>query len=196
MARIVDQRHYLDVLDPVIAAQIPPQAKRIAEFFAAIVQGVTGGWDDPADGCALTVRCINRIGRRRCTDRVVACVTPSGDIKWICLRCREEGTIQHWQETPWNLTGKGAEFFPTMDVVVELEMSADEFDAVASIPVLDGEANRVLAATRLVDGDLFVITAPRSWLNHLIEFIASEANHSRSKKKVALYEAVLDRADI
>lgn len=44
MARIVDLRQYVEVLDPFDSARVPPQAKRIAEFFAAIVQGVTGGW--------------------------------------------------------------------------------------------------------------------------------------------------------
>lgn len=207
MPWMVDQRHYLDVLDPLKAEQIPAPAKRIATFMGSVVEGVTAGWDDPSDGCAVTTRCIGKVGRRRCTDRVVARIVegrstddggnlvPGKVVEWTCLICGEYGEIHHWQETPWNLTGTGNHVFPTVDVVAELEMTLAEYEAVAAIVVLDAPARRVLAAGRVPDDDLVVIEAPRSWVEHLVEFIASEANHTRSKKKRALYDAVLDRAN-
>ncbi len=195
MPWMVDQRHYLDVLDPLKVERIPAPARRIAAFMGSIVEGVTAGWADPTDGCALATRCIGRVGRRRCTDRVVARIRPEGDIEWSCLTCTDFGHIHHWPETPWNLIGSGADFFPTVDVVAELEMTLAEYDAVAAIPVLDASARRVVAAGRMPDDDLVVIEAPRAWLEHLIEFIAAEANHTRRKKERALYEAVLVRAD-
>jgi hypothetical protein len=193
MPWMVDQRHYLDVLDPVKAEQIPAPARRIAAFMGAVVEGVTAGWDDPTEGCAVTARCIGKVGRRRCTDRVVARIRPEGDIEWTCLSCGDFGHIHHWQETPWNLTASGNRLFPKLDEVAELEMTLAEYEAVATIPMLDAPARRVLAAGR-VPWDLVVIEAPRAWLEHLVEFVASEANHTRSRRKAALYEAVLDRA--
>ena len=195
MPYMIDMRHYLDVADPLLVERIPTPARRIAAFFGSIVKGVTAGWDDATDGCPVVVRCIGRLGRRRCIDMVVARIQEDGTIEWVCLTCGEQGVIHHWKGTPWNVTGRGNEFFPPMDVMVELEMSLAEYEAVASIQLLDAEAQRVRAAGRMPDDDLVIISAPRAWLEHLVEFIASEANHSRSKKKVALYEAVLDKAD-
>ena len=206
MPWMVDQRHYLDVLDPLLVEQIPAPARRIAGFFGSIVEGVTAGWDDPVVGCALTTRCIGRVGRCRCTDRLVARVIKGHStddngnlisaeiVEWVCLGCGESGEIHHWQETPWNLTGSGSHLFPAVDVVVELEMTLAEYEAVAAIAVLDAPARRVVAAGRTPDEGFVLFEAPRAWVKHLVEFIASESNHSRSKKKVALFDAVLDRA--
>ncbi len=195
MPYMVDQRHYLDVLNPRRVESIPAPARRIATFFGSIVEGVTAGWDDPTDGCAVTSRCIGRVGRRRCPDRVVARIQADGTIEWTCLTCGEHGIIHHWQETPWNLTGQGNKLFPTPDVMVGLELSMAEFEAVSSIVALDAEARRVVAAARVPDDDRVLVDAPRAWVEHLVRFIASEANHTRSRKKKLLYEAILDRAD-
>ena len=195
MPYMIDMRHYLDVADPLLVERIPTPARRIAAFFGSIVKGVTAGWDDATDGCPVVVRCIGRLGRRRCTDRVVARIQEDGTIEWVCLTCGEQGIIHHWQGTPWDVTGRGNEIFPAMDVIVELEMSLAEYEAVAAIQALDAEAERVLAAGRMPDEDLVTISAPRAWLEHLVESIASEASRSRSKQKVALFEAILDRAD-
>ena len=142
MAWMVDQRHYLDVLDPAKAEQIPAPAKRTATFMGSVVAGVTAGWADPTDGCAVTTRCIGRVGRRRCTDRVVARIVEGRStddagklgtakiVEWTCLTCGEHGEIHHWQETPWNLTGTCNHLFPTLDVVAELEMTLAEYETV------------------------------------------------------------------
>ncbi len=45
------------------------------------------------------------------------------------------------------------------------------------------------------DDDLVIIEAPRGWLAHLVEFVAAASNHTRSKKKRVLYDAVLERAE-
>jgi len=60
MADMTDMRHYLDVLDPFLSQSIPAPALRLARFFGSIVEGVTAGWDDPAEGCALPAGCIAR----------------------------------------------------------------------------------------------------------------------------------------
>ena len=206
MAWMVDQRHYLDVLDPAVRSEIPAPARRVAEYFGAIVEGVTSGWDDPREGCALPVRCIGKVGRRRCTDHVVARIVEgrstddSGKlvtadiIDWVCLGCGDHGEIHHWRETPWNLTEVGKQYFPALDEVVQLVLTLEEFEVIRAIPVLDDVALRVLAAGRMPGDDEVIINAPRGWLEHLVEFIASESNHSKSRKKVKLYDAVLDRA--
>ena len=206
MPYMTDMRHCLDVLDPSLVEEIPAPARRIARFFGGVVESVTAGWDDPREGCAVIVRCIGRIGRRRCTEHVVGRIVgsrsiddannlvPAEIIEWTCVVCGERGEIHHWQGTPWNLTDQGTHLFPTMDVMAELEMTPDEYEAVASICVLDAPARRVLAAGRQPWQNV-EIAVPRGWLKHLVEYIASEANRSRSKRKVALYEAVLDRAE-
>ena len=207
MAWMVDQRHYLDVLDPAVRSEISAPARRVAEYFGAIVQGVTAGWDDPSEGCAVPVRCIGKVGRRRCTDHVVARIITGRStddagnlitadiIDWVCLGFGDHGEIHHWRETPWNLAEVGKHYFPALDEVVQLDLSLEEFEVVKAIPVLDDVAQRVLAAGRMPGDDEVIINAPRGWLEHLVEFIASESNHSKSRKKAKLYDTVLDRAN-
>ena len=206
MPYMTDMRHFLCVLDPNRAEKLPAPAKRLAHFHGAVVEGVTAGWDDPREGCAVIARCPGRIGRRRGTDNVVARIVEGRStddagnqitaeiVEWTCVVCGEHGEIHHWQDTPWNLTDQGNHLFSALDVMAELELTPEEHEAVASISVLDASAHRVLAAGRQ-PWENVVIAAPGGWLEHLVEFIASEANHARSKKKVALYEAVLDRAE-
>ena len=89
----------------------------------------------------------------------------------------------------------GKQCFPALDEVVQLVLSLEELEVIKPIPVLDDVALRVLAAGRMPGDDEVIINAPRGWVEHLVEFIASESNHSKSRKKVKLYNAVLDRAN-
>ena len=59
-AWIVDLRHYLTPEGAL--ADMPPPARRIAEFFASIVVDATSNLDGTP-----TVRCRHRPGHRRCT---------------------------------------------------------------------------------------------------------------------------------
>lgn len=51
MPYMTDMRHFLAMLDPTEADQVPAPARRIAAFFGGVVEGVTAGWDDPRKGC-------------------------------------------------------------------------------------------------------------------------------------------------
>lgn len=192
---VTDLRHFVDLLDPSVIDEVPGPARRLGAFLGDVVKCVTAGWDEPRDGCAVRSRCIGRLGRKRCTDRVVARLHPDESIHWDCLTCGENGLIHHWQKTPFDLTSAGNHLFAPLDVLTEVKLSVAEYEAVAAILLLDGPAERVLCAARFPTDDACFIAAPRAWMEHLLEFVAAEANHSRSKVKVALYDAILARTD-
>lgn len=206
MPWMTDLRHFAEAFDPTTVGAIPAPARRLGAALGAIVEGVTAGWDDPREPVLVTARCLGRDGRRRCRERVVANVTRglSDDdvgglvaadiIEWHCLICGDSGQIHHWRGMPSDLTESCSQLFPILDVVAELELTVEEYDAVAAIPTLDAPSRRVLAAGRVPDDDVVVIAAPRAWLEHLLGAISAAANHTRSKKRRALCDALLERA--
>jgi hypothetical protein len=94
---VVDLRHYLTPAGAM--ANMPPPARRLAEYFAAIVVDATTLIDEPP-----RIRCRRRPQRRRCRGIVIS--YPTGDehdtIYWHCPVCLDNGTIIGWQETLWD----------------------------------------------------------------------------------------------
>ena len=93
----IDLRHYLAPTGAL--ADMPSQARLLAEYFASIVVDATTNIDDPP-----TVRCRRRPGRRRCTGVVMS--YPACDehdsIYWYCPVCDDNGVIRGWQNTLWD----------------------------------------------------------------------------------------------
>jgi len=94
---VVDLRHYLTSAGAM--ADMPPPARRLAEYFATIVVDATTHIDEPP-----SVRCRRRPQRRRCSGIVIS--YPSGDehdsIYWHCPVCFDNGIISGWQGTLWD----------------------------------------------------------------------------------------------
>jgi len=195
---VTDLRHLLDLRDPAVAHKIPAPARNLGEYFGSIVEAVSAGWEDHGELVATMVRCRRRPGRKPCPGRINAVIANDipGDIEWRCDNCDDRGIISHWRGTPWDLPG--VEGFEHEEdearVLVDLLVREEEYDAIRGILVLDDLADRVVKAARGVgDGDV-LLEAPRAWLDHLLEFVAAEVEHTANRTKRALLDAVMERA--
>jgi hypothetical protein len=93
---IVDLRHYLTPNGAM--AEMPPRARILAEYFAAIVFDATASLDDPP-----TVRCRRRPRHQRCPGIVVSYPSAEEDgISWYCPLCHDNGIIRGWEGTFWD----------------------------------------------------------------------------------------------
>ncbi|MFN2250789.1 MAG: hypothetical protein ACK2UL_02625, partial [Anaerolineae bacterium] len=73
----------------------------LALHMCAIVEGITS----QAAGAVLPtgVKCRRRPGRKPCPGQILALREDSSDyITWMCLECRDRGTITGWQGTKWD----------------------------------------------------------------------------------------------
>lgn len=91
-----DMRDFVDALDP--PDDLPESDLLAADFFGHLVRAATaatvrGMWFDSAvrcTGCAAHVRVL----LTDVPERLV----------WQCSGCEEEGDIQNWRESPWDLS--------------------------------------------------------------------------------------------
>jgi hypothetical protein len=99
---ITDLRHYLTDTG-AMAADLPPRARILAEYFASIVVDATSNIDEPP-----SVRCRRRPGHRRCSGIIFSIPSIAEDdeqhdpIHWHCPVCHDNGVITGWQNTLWD----------------------------------------------------------------------------------------------
>ena len=190
---ISDIRHFLDVQDLDKSFAMPKPALELGKHLGSIVQAVTAGWDDRHHPVATTIDCRHRRRRNGCQGTIMAFLADDGRIQWECTNCEDRGVISGWQGTPWDFSnvvglGLGGKF-------EEIVVSPAEYKALRDLlPLLDRHAERVVKAAQFGPDDEIgiVIGAPSSWLEHLLEFVAAEANHTPSKKVRKLLDGVLD----
>lgn len=98
---ITDITHFLDEEGKLITE--PIQAKRIAEYFAAII--VMATYPDPEYPPAYRVSCRRRPNRKPCLEEVVGFIDPeTDDVVWMCPKCEDRGIISGWQGTIWDMS--------------------------------------------------------------------------------------------
>lgn len=191
---ITDMRHFLDMLDPDKSARMPEPVLELGKHLGSIIEAVTAGWDDRRHPVPTTIPCRQSPGRDRCLGITVVFLADDGRIQWECTNCSDQGIISGWQGTPWDFSnviglgfGQGGKF-------EEIVVKPDEYRALLDLlPLLDREAERVVKAACLSpEDDEIVIGAPGDWLEHLLEYVAAEANHTRCKKTRRLLDGVLD----
>jgi len=98
---ITDLQHFL-ARDGSIGPQSGP-ARRIAEYLCSIIKEMT------ADMAGLAhverVRCRRRPNHKPCPGEIESFVDPeTGQIIWQCPVCDDNGTIDNWQGTQWDLS--------------------------------------------------------------------------------------------
>jgi hypothetical protein len=99
---IVNLRHYLKQ-DGSIGIE-SGSGRRLAEYFAAIVQETTGDVDE--DGIFPKVRCRRKPKRKPCAGEIQSYIDPEDDaIVWRCPVCGDNGLINGWKETLWDFSG-------------------------------------------------------------------------------------------
>jgi hypothetical protein len=75
---------------PHEAASVPLAARRRGQFCRELVEAATSR-RGPAWRSA--VRCIGRVGRKRCTGWSIVAYAPGQPVLWSCEACEERGTI-------------------------------------------------------------------------------------------------------
>jgi hypothetical protein len=95
--------HFLDERGRIGPASGP--ARRIAEHVLAIVAATS---DSPvAAHCETGLPCRRRPRHRPCPGRIESVVAPDSQIEWWCPVCNDQGFISGWQDTLWDMRGRG-----------------------------------------------------------------------------------------
>ena len=191
-----DMTHLPNPRDPSVALDVPARGRSTVKFLGSIVEAVTAAWETPLDFHGTMVRCRRRPNRKPCTGHINARVidVPS-ELHWTCDTCEDHGVILNWRGCPWDLSSIVAFEDEEGDESVSLDVNEEEYEAIRSILVLDEVAERVVRSARgSGEGDVF-FDVPARWMEHLLEFVASEANHAGSRKVARLLGSVLDKAD-
>jgi hypothetical protein len=94
---VVDLRHFLAPSGAI--AQMPAPARRLAEYFAAIVLDATANLDG-----LPSVRCRRRPARKPCSGMLEAFPDPEEHraIVWYCPECGDHGVIRGWEGSLWD----------------------------------------------------------------------------------------------
>lgn len=96
---ITNMNHFLDEKGAIPEA-LPPRARALAERLGQIVLSVTYR---PASTPKEPIKCWNRVNKKRCDGNIAAGIElESFNIIWQCLRCGDNGSINHWQNTFWD----------------------------------------------------------------------------------------------
>jgi RNA polymerase subunit RPABC4/transcription elongation factor Spt4 len=98
---ITDITHFLDKEGEIISE--PAQARKLAEYFAAII--VMASFLDPDYPTEYRVLCRRRPNRKPCQEEIAGFVEPETDnIVWVCPACGDGGLISNWRGTIWDMT--------------------------------------------------------------------------------------------
>ena len=194
---VTDMQHFLNLLDPAQAEQMPAAAMRLGCHLGRIVEAVTAGWHDRSELIGTVVPCRRRPARKPCLGIIGASMSADGRrIEWGCSNCNDNGVITGWQNTAWDFSGVVGHGLARGGRMAELVVTRDEHEALRHILTLDMEAERVVKAARLgPEDDQVLIEAPSAWLNNLLEHVAAEANHTTSKRVEARLATVLAKAE-
>ena len=80
--------------------EVPRQAKRLAEYFASIIEGTLRR--PPMFATNVGIQCRRRPGRRPCSGVIQSELHPRGnDLRWWCPECGDSGRIYNWIGTRW-----------------------------------------------------------------------------------------------
>ena len=84
-----------------IPGTLPASARKRTAAIAGIISSVT------ASGPVVPILCWNTVRKKRCTGKIDASIdSRSFFIIWHCLRCGDNGSISHWQNTFWDGGGR------------------------------------------------------------------------------------------
>jgi hypothetical protein len=98
---MTDITHFLDEDGEMITE--PPQARKLVEYFAAII--MMASFSDPDYPPEFKVPCRRKPNRKPCLEEVAGWVEPdTEDIYWICPKCNDNGRISNWRGTIWDMS--------------------------------------------------------------------------------------------
>lgn len=97
----VNLQHFLD--DKGSTASTPPEARKLAEYFGAIVAAVTLNFS----GRLIEVEAVGcrNLKVKSCTGKIKGCIGKElQKIDWYCEKCDDSGIITGWEGTLWDCT--------------------------------------------------------------------------------------------
>jgi hypothetical protein len=101
---MIDITHFLDEDGEMISE--PPQARKLAEYFAAIIMMTS--YPDQEYPPEYRVCCRRRPNRKPCLEEIISYIDPETDeIFWKCPKCGDRGLISNWRETIWDMSDAG-----------------------------------------------------------------------------------------
>jgi len=185
---IIDITHY--GRDKASIWDIPPHARRLAEYFGSIVGAATLAAPGVAVHTAL--RCRRRPGRRPCPGHIVAErfeVPP--EIEWSCSSCGDRGVIRNWRGTGWDLSRKGGSE-DNGEQRLTVRLSAEQFDALRKESVaFDADCERIILGA-VTTGNGIEINGTFDELDYFLECLAAEANHETNSARRRLLDSAYD----
>jgi hypothetical protein len=94
---VTDLHHFLD-----LPADTAGAVRRLAEHLSNVVRSATAG--DAGTTWESALPCRRRPANRRCRGRIIVLQTDSGvPIRWQCSVCDDEGMINNWEDSPFDL---------------------------------------------------------------------------------------------
>lgn len=179
---VSDLRHFLDLPD-----DMPAPALRLAAQLRDIVRAATAG--DQGGGSVSALPCRRRPGNRRCQGRIFVRRTDGrAAIGWACIECPDEGFVDGWQDTPYDLSAARVGSAPTaMDTVVSDEVVA----TLRGSLLLDADGERVVYRARTHHGQV-VLSAADDQVDELLGYLAAEADHETNRRRRQRLDAAFD----
>lgn len=179
---VYDLRHVLELPDGT-----PDQIVGLTELLKDVVRAGTaaaavGGW-------VSALPCRRRRGRRRCPGRIlIRRSEPPTPIVWECTFCGEEGSVDGWQDTSYDLRDRSPW---STDPEHDVSVSHDTATSLRELTLLDVDCERVIYGARS-DGSQVILTATDEQLEKLLGYLASaadqETNRGRRLRLGAAYD--------
>lgn len=160
------------------------EARKIAEYFGSIVMAATSWWIGIP--MASTIRCRRRPGRRPCPGYIqLLRADRPPQIEWQCPCCDDNGVIDGWEGSRWDLSRPEEEDDPEVDVL----LTEREHLALRDRGSGDKGIMRIVMGA-LAAGREIVMSASVEEMEHLAGFVAVEAEREPRQSRRRLLREV------
>jgi hypothetical protein len=163
--------------------------KGTGHFVAAVVEASTarpsGPWGDTVVHCTL-----RRPSRSKCDGLVRVRLDDSSDVLWQCVACGNEGAVQGWQASPFDL--RRARDARPRGQVASVTLSVAEYKAIKDSLMMGADHPEVLAAASPGDR-VVVIRATPGEVESLCDAVAAEANHAPTRRGQRVLDSAFER---
>lgn len=189
MAMITNIQHFMDHNHNV---ELPPKAAKIRDYLGQIIRVSTATPNEVNIASAL--RCQKRVNRKRCEGTILIHRedVPSPFIFWVCSNCRDDGRIEGYIGTYYDLSRTPSHLgSESGDKLLNVQLSLEEYEAWISgdfIPY-DFDSQRLVYSARFFE-EVVDLDAYESDLDVLRDCIAADANHEKFKKRARLMDSV------
>ena len=152
-------------------------------------------WPHRAAPAISALRCRRRPRQKACRGYLSCSVVDQHDVvTWNCTACNDRGVISGWRGTRWDLTYRKGEDLRLSQLTVHALILPAEFRAFLRLPWYDDDVRRTILAAQALPGQV-EIWGTSDELDALLDMVAAEANHAKSKRWRRLLNAAYARID-